>query len=235
MCICINKITALRYVYYVFALTCMAVLSCGPQKENPNLPSASQFPSDTSSGLSQNPTVQLSEQILSEITAHYRQAYGKNARLELINSDSIIEMTFYSIPNDTDTYEGVLIAISITKTDKSTSIIRGDINGDKRDDLIISVPTEGGGGGGNIAWSDHFLFLGTTDKNYTLADVKSDGELTGCGGGYFTPETIVLNTLVGTSLCYADDDGHCCPSLKFQSTSVFVNGKIAFSTKKSLD
>ena len=107
----------------------------------------------------------------------------------------------------------------------SKHFIKGDLNGDKVDDIIIPVYSTGGG---TAEWHEIFLF---TSKNGKLDFLKmySSFDLGHCqkGGshdGQFYPEKITNGILIGESYCYKPEDAHCCPSFKFTTQYKFDNG-----------
>ncbi|MBU3675740.1 MAG: hypothetical protein FGM54_00950 [Chitinophagaceae bacterium] len=175
------------------------------------------------------------ETIIKSIKDYYQINYGKGARLEENRNDSTIEMTYYSIPDNKDDYDGHLIAIWIPLKKNmnlfaANPILEGDLNGDQIDDLILSVHTEGGGGGGNIWWQDLFVYI-KENNGYKLMSVSSDKEISGCNGDFRAKE-IKNNRLIGNSSCYTDDDPRCCPSLEYKTIIKFENNKLEYVSKE---
>ena len=158
---------------------------------------------------------ELTDSMLAEVINYYSKEYGSDStRMDVQRSDTIIELDFSNVIKDTTDYNGTLLAAYISVVTDINPILTGDMNEDGVNDKLLNVVTEGGGGGGNESWNDHFLFL-AKDGGYTLADVKSDPEIMD-GSGYFYPKRINNQTIAGIGNSYADNDGHCCPSLYYK-------------------
>ncbi len=142
-------------------------------------------------------------------------------------TDSSLELYFYGTIDSTGTDSMVMMYVIMTTNGSRYPVCRGDMNGDGRPDLVVSVHTEGGGG--NTWWDEHLLFLDNGNGGYKLADSEPDGAINGCGGGYFSCDTIVHGLLHGTATCYAPGDGHCCPSLEYGVNVKYANGKLVFA------
>ncbi len=130
----------------------------------------------------------LDKSIINTIKDYYQTNFGKDSRLEESISDTMIYMTYYNIPKNVDDYEGFLIGISIPLIKEqdlfgANPILDGDLNNDRNSDLLISVHTQGGGGGGNIWSQDLFAFI-SENGNYKLASVTPDFEISGCDGSF---------------------------------------------------
>jgi hypothetical protein len=172
---------------------------------------------------------------LTAITAFIEEYYHKDYK----QYRKEVEHTFY---NKLITYKGRLeptdstmqwlISIDIPKLNAESGKFYSDLNKDKVKDLIIVVHTEGGGGGGNIASDDFFTFTSKDDK-YLFNSVTTSSELSGCPDnyGYFIATEIRNNTLIGTSACYTEDDGRCCPSLQYKTEVVLKGKKLVFKSK----
>ena len=171
---------------------------------------------------------ELTVDMLADIKRYYIDEYGDSTKLVEENTDSTIEWRFESIPKNADDFEGTMVAIYVPRLKNMNAILHGDMNGDGNDDILMTIHTEGGGVGGNIYWSDHFLFLASGDGKYALADVEPDGAINGCGGGYFTPEKIEGGIIAGTASCYTDADGQCCPSLHYKVRVAYRQGKLIY-------
>jgi hypothetical protein len=176
----------------------------------------------------------LDKTIINTIKDYYQTNFGKDSRLEESISDTMIYMTYYSIPKNDDDYEGFLISISIPLNKEqdlfgANSILEGDINNDGNSELLISVHTEGGGGGGNIWSQDIFSFI-SENGNYKLASITPDFEISGCDGSFRAKE-IADNFVLGFSSCYGPDDPRCCPSEEYDVKVVFESGKLKYRSK----
>lgn len=177
----------------------------------------------------------IDKEILEQIKSHYQTIYGKGTRIEETNSDSILNIIYYKIPTDSDDYDGFLIDISIPKKSNmdlfsANSILYGDLNNDKIEEIVISVHTEGGGSGGNNWAQDIFVFE-KIKGNYQMNSITPDGDICGCEGGSFRAKEITNGFLIGKSSCYKDDDPRCCPSIKYKTQVELANNKLKISSK----
>lgn len=172
------------------------------------------------------------DSMLAQIIAYYRDNYANDSvRMTITRTDSLIQLSFAdSIPGP-DKYDGILLLAAIALPDGRIQGLQGDLNGDGLDDRLVSIHTEGGGGGGNVWWDDHFVFLAEAPGKYRLADSQSDGELID-GPGYFFPDEIKGGTVSGTSNEYAENDGHCCPSLYYRVSLRMQDGRLKAISKK---
>jgi len=176
----------------------------------------------------------LDKTVVQSIKDYYQINFGKGSRLKESTNDTIIELTYYNIPDKDDEHDGFLISITIplTKNQELFSaipILEGDLNKDQKNDLVISVHTEGGGGGGNVWSQDIFVFIYDNEK-YKLVNVTSDRDVCGCNGN-FRVRKIENNLIVGSSSCYAEDDARCCPSLHYETKVAFENNKLKYVSK----
>ncbi|RYZ33687.1 MAG: hypothetical protein EOP49_35530 [Sphingobacteriales bacterium] len=177
----------------------------------------------------------LTDDMLEHMTAHYRAQYGEDSiAMHTRRSDTLLELIFADTTGPEDSYHGALFVAYISLVTDIDPILYGDVNGDGKPDLLVSVHTEGGGGAGNVWWSDHFLFPAAGDDRYTLADVISDGDITD-GVGYFYPKSISNQTISGIANGYGDDDGHCCPSLYYQVQVRFTGNSLKMSRQTAID
>lgn len=166
--------------------------------------------------------------IVDVITEYYETKHGQNARVEKDNKDSLLTLTFYNVSKE-DSYDIPLITIYIPKV--KIDYLIGDLNSDKVDDLVANIETLGGGGGGNVHWNDIFVFISKNGK-FELKNITQSPKLCGSYDGYFNPESIYENMLVGNSYCYDKNDATCCPSLFFFTKVKFNNNKLYLVTQK---
>ena len=225
-----------RIITTIAVLTCIA--SCGTQ---PRSTTTTTTADSTVHQNPQKPAVQkiarkrneLTDSMLAEVINYYSKEYSNDStRMDVQRSDTIIELDFSNVVKDTTDYNGTLLAAYISVVTDINPILTGDMNEDGIKDILLNVLTEGGGGGGNESWNDHFLFL-AKDGGYTLADVKSDPEIMD-GSGYFYPKTINNQTIVGIGNSYADNDGHCCPSLYYNMHVRFKNGHMVTTDRVAI-
>ena len=173
--------------------------------------------------------------VVKSIIEYYKIKYGSKAQLELMRSDSFIELSISSIPISNEDYDGVLISATfslIIDSRISNSNFTGDINGDKVDDLIVTASTEGGGGGGNVYWDDIFVFI-RRNGIYWLDHVVANTNIA-CKKGFFNIKAIKNNVIEGESNCYEDSDPNCCPSLVYKTNLVYVNSEFKIAINRQL-
>lgn len=97
--------------------------------------------------------------------------------------------------------------------------LKGDITGDSKQDIIVSIGHSFGASGHATIYflfggdGDAFSFI-TTFDSFDLGLCKTNGDLP----GQFYPDQIKTGTLIGTSHCYTTEDAKCCPSKKFENT-----------------
>ena len=152
---------------------------------------------------------------------YYNDNFGKGTKLVTIKNDSVLDHTYYSIPESEEDYSGFLMGASMPVRVNDSSIVYGDLNNDGLDDMIVLVNTEGGGGGGNVWWVDYFVYL-KADEGYQFKTVQTNWEMSGCTG-FFGIDKIENNVIYGESTCYAEEDGRCCPSLSYLTQLKFEN------------
>lgn len=101
-------------------------------------------------------------------------------------------------------------------------IMSADVNGDRRNDLVVLYTLEGMGGGGNNFSQFIAVFLRKGNR-YVLSTDEGVGaklsrsvELKRVSG-----RTIYLDTLT-----WGTNDGGCCPSIKGKARFVYSNGRL---------
>jgi hypothetical protein len=104
---------------------------------------------------------------------------------------------------------------------EARKVLRGDVNGDKKTDLVVLYSLEGFGGGNNyIQYLAIFLGNGKTFRYATNEPVggklRRDIDLKSITGS-----TINLNTKE-----YRKNDAACCPSKSGKTRYAFRNGKL---------
>ena len=105
-----------------------------------------------------------------------------------------------------------------------SSVVRGDIDGDKQKDVFVSFAVEGIGGG-NFSMLYQALFVKKT-KGYILAAERSNCSTGTASGSCFVPASMSRGKILGEILEYAESDGACCPSIKRKTTLLLRNGKL---------
>jgi hypothetical protein len=158
----------------------------------------------------------IDEDIISKIVSHYVKK-NINYTPHRKETDSIIDLSFYE--NEEDLAVSYL-TISKVKSDH----LFGDLNNDNNNDVLAIVFASGGG---SYFWYDIFTFISEHDK-LVLKSVTQSSDLTNCFGGTiegnFQPLEIKDGILIGESICYAENDAHCCPSIKHESKAIYKNG-----------
>jgi hypothetical protein len=181
----------------------------------------------------------LNADVLKSILNHYQSLYGVVGRAKKTLTDSTYNIIYY----DKETgFWMIDISFNLRKNNQNLfgakGIIEGDINGDKKKDLIVTVHTEGGGAGGNVWSQDLFTFINNNEK-FKLINIIEDSELTGCTSGLyqgnFRAQTIRSGKLIGFSSCYTSEDPRCCPSMEYETTIAFENNKLIYKSKKSIN
>lgn len=105
---------------------------------------------------------------------------------------------------------------------EARKIVSADLNGDRRNDLVVLYTLEGLNGGGNYYGQYIAVFLRTGNRYVLAADegvgskLSRNVELTKVTG-----RTIYLDTL-----SWGKDDGGCCPSIKGKARFVYSNGRL---------
>jgi hypothetical protein len=70
--------------------------------------------------------------------------------MSITRSDTLVELSFADRSGGPDRYTGILFLANISLVTDVNPVLSGDLNGDGLDDMLVSVHTEGGGGGGNV-------------------------------------------------------------------------------------
>jgi hypothetical protein len=151
---------------------------------------------------------------------YYKKAYSKYSKFELLNNKDFVELKFFGTIKD---YSGWVLVVRIPAKEKQ--MLFGDITNDKLEDVVVNVIKEGGETGGNTTENDLVIFL---NKNGSLIinNVFQSKKICGCTPGYFIPDMIKDNQIIGVSYCYNKNDLHCCPSLKYKTCIVYQNGQL---------
>ncbi len=179
----------------------------------------------------------IEKEIVARIAEYYRNEY-KDAVMSTSESDTLTEITFYGVPEGGDVKDSVfLLVASISKL--KTDYIYGDLDNDGKEEIVCSVLTEGGGAGGNIWWNDLFVFR-KEDNKYQLLTTTVSPAVCGCDGndetgGDFYPEKIENGIIAGKSVCWAEGDGHCCPSLNFKARVKLEKGVLVFLDREKIN
>ncbi len=176
---------------------------------------------------------QLDRSVVQQIKEHYHLTYGEGTRLEESAEAAATELTYTHIPENDDEKEGVIVTITIPLTKErelfgAIPILEGDLNNDRKKDLVITVHTEFG----NSASHDLFVFL-NENETFRLATVAGHQEISGCKGAFWARK-IKRNLIVGKSSCYSADDANCCPSLHYKTKVAFDNNQLKVLSKKRM-
>ena len=178
------------------------------------------------------------EEIMHAIIDEYKKQYN-HLRVEEINDEGWHELSFYGKLDSTATTEQIMSLVRIpnyTLVDEiENNPIKGDLNNDNQDDYLVKVVDEGAGGGGNFVQITYYLFT-SRDGEYELHTALPTGLLSGCDedNGYFVPQKIENQQVIGESLCYAENDGRCCPSLKSKSIAAIEDGEFKLISKEEI-
>jgi hypothetical protein len=104
---------------------------------------------------------------------------------------------------------------------KARQLLRGDINGDGKIDLVFLYTLEGMGGGNNYA--QHLAVLLGSGKTYKHAADEI------VGGKLFrnaTLKSLARSTINLDIIEYRENDASCCPSRKAKARYTFLNNKL---------
>lgn len=162
--------------------------------------------------------------LTASVENHYTGQNKKTAIVKRNETDSTIRLTFSYRKRKKGDPAGPYLYVTIPKL-RSKSL-RGDMNGDNREDLVLQPVLSQGGGS---RWKEFFLFVNdgggyvykAQASTYDLAQHKKNSY-----SGTFHPEEIVNNVLIGTSVCYRDDDAQCCPSVKVPTSVRLENNHL---------
>ena len=172
----------------------------------------------------------VDKQIIDQVIQYYQQQNNPDSITKEV-TDTTIEVTLYIKYGSEYNYDGT-IYISKMPDD----YFHGDLDGDGVEEIIYSISTEGIGGG-NAYWNDVFVSRLINNK-YKIIDAVTSNKLTGDKGAYdgglFYPLAIQDRLITGESICWTDEDAHCCPSLKFYTTVKFEKDKLVFNSRKSM-
>jgi len=208
-------------------LLLLLLAACQSPSEPPKEPAqATPAPSSAPQKLTR-----LDSSMVHLIRQHYLNHQDPDWRLEEASDDTTLQLSFYHVPTKDDSFDGCLLSVSIPLLHElelfaAMPVLQGDLNQDGQNDYVITVHTEGGGGGGNVWDQDLFVFLGK-GNSYSLACITPDGDICGCDGD-FRARRIEGQYLIGNSSCYAPEDGHCCPSLHYETKVAFEKKGLRF-------
>lgn len=194
----------------LFAITTLTLFSCGQGTAEKEKPSAENKVGDTT--VVNNAIIDYYSKEFQKTKATEPKAQFKvDTTEDGIELKTILDTTYTSGPLNTIPF--------------STNFIKGDLNGDKIDDLVIPVYSTGGG---SAEWREIFVFT-TNNGKLDFFKMYSSFDLGHCqaGGshdGQFYPEKISNGILSGESYCYKSEDPHCCPSFKFATEYKFDKG-----------
>jgi hypothetical protein len=168
--------------------------------------------------------------ITTAIVDYYQQHFNKEhaadsknrLRIDTTGDKEIQVKTMF----DSTSTEGSLNIIPV-----AAKFLKGDLNGDKRNDYIIPVYSTGGG---NVSWTELFVFTSNNGqlnmmRMYSSYDL-GHCEATGGIDGQFFPEKIDSSgLLVGESACYALNDPSCCPTIKWTTRYKVSNNTLTLA------
>lgn len=160
------------------------------------------------------------------IEDHYRkQNNSKNNRIYRNSNDSLVVLSFAYKKTPPGESSQPFLFCSIPQNPKH--FMRGDLNADKRADLLIPVKVSPGGAG---HWNEFFLFIQDENGNYNFSCMASGYDLAiharDSYSGQFFPGNISDQHIIGTSLSYRDEDPSCCPSVKIPTGVRFDDNRL---------
>lgn len=167
--------------------------------------------------------------IFDTVINYYKQVMGKDVRIEEELTDSLVTLKFYGKYFEEDTEERWLYNVFISLD--TSSLIFGDLNEDKLEDALMTVCSEGGGGGGNVTQVE-FVVLLKTDNSYEVTDNPHSKQLSGCSestwAGDFFPSRIENGFVIGNSYCLGKNDHRWDTPSKLPSKVILKNNKLSF-------
>lgn len=175
----------------------------------------------------------VSNDVIDSIKSYYYKAFSEDS-ITLEDMDTLL--TIRAISKE-DIKNGSLLAGTTIYISKSLKdYISGDINNDGQPDLVTSVSFEWGASN----YARDIVTLVSNAEKYQIADIKNSTEVCGCDDnegfypGMFLPTAILNGKITGTSDCWAKDDPHCCPSLKYNTIVELKNNKLSFVKREKV-
>jgi len=105
-----------------------------------------------------------------------------------------------------------------------SALVRGDIDGDSKEDVFIAYAVEGMGGG-NFSLLFQALFL-NDGKRLVFRAERPNGSFGTAQGKSYIPRKIEKGRVICETDEYGPDDGVCCPSIKGEGEILFRDGKL---------
>lgn len=175
----------------------------------------------------------LKPSYITTIKDYYNKEFGEGARVVESGNHKLLKLSYFHIPDEHDHSDYWIVTVNIplvqnTGLDYNT-ILYGDLNNDKKADIVVIVYYEGAGSG--IHSNDIFIFLNTDGK--TESGFKTDSVFYG-GHGNFIPKYIKDNLLIGTSSIPAEGDGANMHSLLYETKWVFKDNKFITQSSKKI-
>lgn len=206
------------------SIVIVILFSCGQGKSNKN-----QSESKTDGNLKIMPvdTTVINKVLIDYYTGEFQKTKSDEpqSQLKIDTTESGIELKIIIDPAYSS---GPLNTIPF-----SSKYIKGDLNNDKVDDIVVPVYSTGGG---SEDWFEIFIFVSLNGKldffkmytSYELGNCDSTVSL----GGEFFPISIKNGILIGESYCWVRNDPHCCPSLNYKTKLKFNNGFVLLNQTK---
>ena len=208
-------------------LFCAVLLTaCGQSSSKPDEARTVKTKTNSATTETVNDSQFIDNYIINAIIDHYKSSTTK---METEKTDTLLTISFRNIPSEDDAFDGIGLRVYISKMKKD--YIFGDIDNDGVPDLIVSIDTEGGGGGGNVYWNDLFVFLSKNGK-FALTSFIDSPEVRGCRAGQFFPDKIENGLILGKSICWAENDPRCCPSLEYLTTITFDGKQLKYKSQR---
>ena len=208
-------------------LFCAVLLTaCGQSSSKPDEAGTVKTKTNSATTETVNDSQLIDNYIINALIDHYK---GSTTKMETKKTDTLLTISFRNMPSEDDAFDGIGLRIYISKMKKD--YIFGDIDNDGVPDLIVSIDTEGGGGGGNVYWNDLFVFLSKNGK-FALTSFIDSPEVCGCRAGQFFPDKIENGLILGNSICWAENDGRCCPSLEYLTTITFDGKQLKYKSQR---
>lgn len=182
--------------------------------------------------INQIDTTSNDNKFIEDIKQYYLKGDAEKLRLVESDTDSLKTLEF------SDEMNIVQMRIEIPKMTKNLTIkekiIFSDINNDGLKDALVCVYREGGWQAGNVFDTDIFVLKKDKTK-FTIKSVNNSRNLTKCDFGQFQIKGFQNGKIFGNSFCYAPNDGHCCPSLKYNTKLKIENWELKHLSSEEIE
>lgn len=184
---------------------------------------------NSESSVSSSTEIDIFQTLIQNLKTHQLSEYYNNKSEYNIEEEDATDYANISVRAK----EGYVVA-NYYFSKVENDLIKGDLNGDKIDDIIVSVISNFGG---NSDFTNYFLFE-STDNYYVLSNPESWEIENHCQGepyGMLIIKKIENNKIIGESNCLTEDDPRCCPSKIYETIFTIQKGKLVHETTNFLE